>query len=89
MLITVFHRDTGRLPGSLIEGLPRGGLSHPGVSDPWGHPVRYLQTRGTFELRSAGPDGLMDTDDDYVMEGLDPLLRDIPPRPTDPFPIPR
>ena len=37
--------------------------------DAWGVPLRYTpRDGGSFEVRSAGPDGTMDTDDDLVLE---------------------
>ena len=33
--------------------------------DVWGHPLRYAKKGAfTYELRSAGPDGIMGTEDD-------------------------
>jgi Type II secretion system (T2SS), protein G len=35
--------------------------------DPWQNPYQYLGERGHFTLRSAGPDGKLDTADDIVL----------------------
>ena len=35
-----------------------------GLTDAWGHPYRYRLTNGVPKLRSAGPDGKLETTDD-------------------------
>ncbi len=35
--------------------------------DPWGRPIEYKGAGNSFELRSAGPDGQMNTADDIVV----------------------
>jgi hypothetical protein len=45
-------------------------------TDVWGRTVRYTPGGGGFQLRSAGPDGVFDTADDLVAQGL--LGRDRP-----------
>jgi len=47
--------------------------------DPWGHRVRVARQGREFELRSAGPDGVFQTEDDLVQTGLVPNPR--PPAP--------
>ena len=38
--------------------------------DAWGRPLRYrVDARGQVELRSAGPDGIFDSDDDVAFSG--------------------
>jgi hypothetical protein len=66
-------RRVGVLPQALVD--PH---SPPGCSgrDPWGRQVRYSVTGRAFEIRSAGPDGMMDTADDIVAIGR--LGRSIP-----------
>lgn len=36
--------------------------------DPWTNPYQYTKNGNTFELRCAGPDGQMSTDDDIVVD---------------------
>lgn len=38
--------------------------------DPWSRPYRYQSRADGYDLRSAGPDGLFDTDDDVVAESM-------------------
>jgi hypothetical protein len=40
--------------------------------DPWGHRVRLSRTDTQFDLRSAGPDGVFDTEDDIFRSDLIP-----------------
>jgi len=40
--------------------------------DPWGHRVRLSRVERQFELRSAGPDGVFDNEDDVVRSDLLP-----------------
>ncbi len=37
--------------------------------DPWTNPYQYTKNGNGFEIRCAGPDGQMSTDDDIVVEG--------------------
>jgi hypothetical protein len=40
--------------------------------DPWGHRVTFTPRGGEYDLRSAGPDGLLGTPDDVVRTGMLP-----------------
>ena len=42
--------------------------------DPWRHRVVYTPREDEYELRSAGPDGILKTDDDIVQTGLLPRV---------------
>jgi hypothetical protein len=57
-----YGREVGGLPPTL---LPLFGNTDP--TDAWGHPVRYRPSSLTFELRSAGSDGAIETSDDIVI----------------------
>ena len=37
-------------------------------NDPWGHPYLWSATSSSWSLKCAGRDGIMDNDDDLVME---------------------
>lgn len=39
----------------------------PGLSDAWGHPVRYENANGVVRLVSPGPDGIPGTADDITL----------------------
>ena len=74
--VQTWHAEHGRLPTSLedlVDGgdmasgtaiLPEGAPRRP--KDAWGEEIAYRPEPGAFELRSAGPDGLLDTTDDIV-----------------------
>ena len=78
--LSTFQVDTGRLP-TTAEGLnilltPPPNLptwhgpylQRPAI-DPWGNPYVYRTlTSTTFDLRSAGPDGKLNTPDDIVAQ---------------------
>jgi general secretion pathway protein G len=46
-----------------------GGIIDEVPSDAWGNEIVYKQSGNGFELRSAGRDGQMNSDDDIVVEG--------------------
>jgi hypothetical protein len=62
------HRDlTGSLPDDVS-----GNQQIEGLSDGWGKKLRYTrQDEESYELVSAGPDGLFDTFDDKTLDDLD------------------
>jgi hypothetical protein len=74
--IRAWHATHGTLPTSLedlVDGgdmasgnaiLPEGAPRRP--LDAWGHEIAYRAEAGAFEVRAAGPDGLLDTGDDLV-----------------------
>lgn len=45
--------------GSIIDEVP---------ADGWGNEIVYKQSGNTFELRSAGKDGQMNSDDDIIVK---------------------
>ncbi len=62
---------TGRFPDSLAQLLqPMGDrpplLDRKASTDAWGVPFTYRRTSSFIEIRSAGPDGAMNTSDDLV-----------------------
>jgi len=61
--------ESGReVPESLKEwpGARSAGLS---LTDGWGHEIRYEKVSdSSFRLRSAGPDGRFETEDDIIKE---------------------
>ncbi len=70
--ITVYQAKTGRLPNSLealtvafSDGSPAL-LTPASVTDAWAHPLEYKKTGSKYTLRSAGPDGVMNTEDDLT-----------------------
>jgi len=69
--VRVFDMHVGRLPDSIDD------LTNPindrtpllkkeGLVDAWGHAFLYTRQGQTFEVRSAGPDGQMGTEDDQT-----------------------
>ena len=64
------HLELGnKLPATLEELRRFIGASCPSKKDGWGAIMRY-DTDGTkWSIRSAGPDGLFDTDDDILVPG--------------------
>ena len=71
--LDAFGRGSGGLPASLGPILDQA-AGH--ATDPWGRSVRYTQQGLGFELRSPGPDGILDNGDDVVSLGR--VGRDIP-----------
>lgn len=73
--LLAYQRDNmNRIPGrrEFPEWLER--QYSPGAdTDSWGNPYQYTVSRETYELRSAGPDGLMGTEDD--LQSTQTLLR--------------
>jgi len=64
--IALYKLDNGRLPKTLDE-VPTSRDAPFVKTDPWLKPLRYTpHDDGTFELRSAGPDGAFDTADDIA-----------------------
>lgn len=75
MFAAVFHKRTGRLPDR-PEDLSAAGFSlYLGTLDEWQRPVVFTRDGSEFVLRSAGPDGTLNTTDDVVLSGLHPSLR--------------
>ena len=62
-------RDYGALPNTLepVPSLSR--LESQEIGDAWGRPIRYRKSGAEFEVRSAGPDGVFDSDDDLSVAG--------------------
>lgn len=74
--INKFWSDTGRYPGTLKElYAPSAELSSLGgpwiqtnqLIDPWGKKIRYKLLKHTYEIRSAGSDGVFNTDWDITI----------------------
>lgn len=71
-----FERTNGRLPEDLAEVCPEDNscpmdqldMEREGVRDRWGQRLIYRKKGADYELRSAGPDGQADTDDDIVYD---------------------
>jgi hypothetical protein len=64
--IALYKLQHGRLPATLAE-IPRDFNGSFMPFDPWFKPLAYkVNPNGTFELRSAGPDGKFNTADDIV-----------------------
>lgn len=52
--------------GNALPEDAEGDLAIGGKMDGWGHPFRYRRLGATqFEIRSAGPDGILETSDDF------------------------
>jgi type II secretory pathway component PulK len=73
--VRAFETARGKLPDALEElTVPVSGsaerLQPAELRDAWGRPFRYTRTvKPKFEVRSAGPDGKMDTMDDLTNPG--------------------
>jgi len=64
--VQTYMDANSRLPSSLSKA-----IGHAEPLDPWGRPFRLrpvteTDTETDFEVRSAGPDGTFDTDDDVI-----------------------
>ena len=72
MAISTFVAIKGRLPESLdelaVEGTDGAALlDKRNLKDPWGTPFQYKKiTKYKYEVRSAGPDRQINTDDDIT-----------------------
>jgi hypothetical protein len=68
-----FVRDNHKRPERLLE-FADSVAEVPWLStcDPWRHRVVYTPHGDEYELRSAGPDGILQTADDVVRTGLLP-----------------
>lgn len=73
LAVDLYEVDNGQYPQSLRNLIERG--SEPNwngpylrearvPTDPWGNEFRYTRRDSGYEIRSAGPDGQFDTDDD-------------------------
>lgn len=63
--ILIFYTQQRRLPATLNELRQSAPMGRAMVDDPWMRPFIYRpEPDGTFELRSVGPDGVVDTPDD-------------------------
>ena len=74
--LTGFVRDKQKRPLRLFE-FADSVAEVPWLStcDPWGHRVVFNPRGDEFELRSAGPDGVIGTADDITRDGLLPRVR--------------
>lgn len=62
---------TGKYPDSIDDMLQAVGnaeapLDKKSKNDSWGNAINFRRTGNTFEIRSAGPDGNMNTEDDIT-----------------------
>lgn len=70
--VTAYEIRVGRFPENLEKltediGEQAGLLNKNNLTDKWGNGFNYkVQGSGHFEVRSAGPDGVMNTEDDIV-----------------------
>ena len=64
-VVARFQRRTGHPPRSLDELIPGDLLGF--RPDPWGNAFIYRRSSEEFEVRSAGPDGVVGTDDDVTL----------------------
>jgi len=67
--VELYKINDGVLPDNLEQLVKKdsdvSGINRNWLYDAWGTPFRYTKIdEDTFEIRSAGPDKLMDTDDD-------------------------
>jgi hypothetical protein len=64
-------RDTGKVPQRLFD-FADSVAEVPWLStcDPWGHRVVFVPRAGEYDLRSAGPDGILGTADDIVRSDM-------------------
>lgn len=68
--ITIFRQHHKRLPENIEELIARNPLRNTWKEDYWGHPIMYtISSNSTSaQLRSAGEDGLLNTEDDLVVK---------------------
>ena len=59
---------TGKFPDNLEVLVQDGLLSKKSLTDSWGTPFAYKKTTKFIEIRSAGPDCAMNTEDDLYNE---------------------
>jgi hypothetical protein len=81
---TLFRERTGTFPERLDDLAALGLEPYLGTTDAWGQPLVYTMEGGDSRIRSAGPDGELNTDDDIVVKGEHPLLVDVAPSPSHP-----
>lgn len=66
--ILTYTMDASGLPEDLSD-LRRFRPQTAGYLDGWGRTLRYVKlSESTFQLRSAGPDGVFETEDDILKE---------------------
>lgn len=66
-----YEMDLGAFPPSLdllTQSLGSGPYWSGPLTDPWGAPVKYRRLEGGYKLRSLGPDGTLNTEDDLVVQ---------------------
>jgi hypothetical protein len=70
--IALYEAEHGQLPAQdrWFEQLLQDGilLSAHRRNDPWGHPYVFRVRGATYDLRTVGPDGELDTDDDQTKD---------------------
>jgi len=67
--LTAYSAQEGAYPSgdwSALAALVPANIGALPQSDPWGAPYAYTSDGSTYEIRSSGPDGSMETADDVV-----------------------
>jgi len=64
--LQAYQLDQGHYPDRLAD-LPEVASGRLRADDPWGAPLRYRSEGGGYEVRSPGPDGRPDTEDDILL----------------------
>lgn len=68
IVVDQMKQSTGMYPAALEEVDTKNCRSNRRC-DGWGHPIKYTRTATGYELRSAGPDGVVGNADDIVYIG--------------------
>jgi hypothetical protein len=73
-----YLREHGSLPDRIEQFMPAQGTQYVDFhDDAWGHALRYVRRGHEYEIRSAGPDGELNTPDDLVeTRTVDPAAGD-------------
>ncbi len=70
--VTVYNTKVGHMPKDIsdltkpINDSKQGLLKSKDVNDAWGNPFEFKMEDGSYTIRSAGPDGQMNTEDDIT-----------------------
>jgi hypothetical protein len=69
LVVEDYLREERKLPDSLgaITRDPAQFKSNPDRLDAWNRPILYRTAESAYELRSSGPDGVFDNEDDVVL----------------------
>ena len=66
--LIAYRREYGDYPDSLESAELARYTEGQSAFDVWGNKVSYTNTANGFEIRSAGPDGTFETDDDMALD---------------------